>query len=75
MGGGRKVSKFRKKAKKRKSSGNHGCHREREQGVRQNAVGQGGVRKVEFCEEKSKEKGGEGGQSGSESPVIALTLS
>lgn len=43
--------------------------------VRENAVGQGGVRKVEFCEEKSKEKGGEGGQSGSESPVIALTLS
>lgn len=34
-----------------------------------------GVRKVEFCEEESKEKGEGGGQRGSESPVIALTLS
>lgn len=32
-------------------------------------------KKVKFCEEGGREKGEEGGQSGSESPVIALTLS
>ena len=65
----------RKKNQQRKTKSTRKCgfHKERlGKVVRQREAGSCGSRKVEFCRKETSE---EGGQTESESPVIALTLS
>lgn len=71
-----KVQKEKRKEEKQSTSKNRRWRESPRSAMRAKEVRSGwGVRKVEFCEEESKEKREGGGQRGSESPVIALTLS